>query len=65
MANVKICDKCGKKIEPKMWPIVVTSYMSVLGMVGEEEEYTYELCKSCMKEVQKFIEPDIDDEDLL
>lgn len=56
MANVKICDKCGKTIEAKTWPIVVTSYRSVLAMETVENEYSYDLCKSCMKELQTFIE---------
>lgn len=56
MADVKICDRCGKKIEDKIWPITITAYRSKFRLEDEERIYKWDLCKDCTQKVRKFID---------
>jgi hypothetical protein len=56
MAHVKVCDRCGKKIERGMYPISITPYRYVLTTETDLSETSYDLCKNCRKDLKKFLE---------
>jgi hypothetical protein len=50
MAKAYVCDKCGKVLlledsKPYMSPT------GIYQLVGDKEEYTVDLCESCVKEL--------------
>ena len=55
MADVKICDRCGKKIETKAWPIYVHHYRSILDMEDADYKHTYDLCGDWTKRLYEFV----------
>lgn len=59
MATVKICDRCGAKINSKSSAIYVLLRDSKGGMIGGME---YELCCSCAMQLREFLKPLADEE---
>lgn len=57
MADVKICDRCGKKIETTgVWPIYIKHYRCILDMEDQDYKYSSDLCGSCTKKLFEFME---------
>ena len=57
MAHVKICDRCGKKIETTgIWPIYVKHFRSILEIEDRDYEDGYDLCGDCTKKLFEFLE---------
>ena len=62
MADVKICDRCGKKVEQTgVWPIYIKHYRSILEMEDKDYEYSSDLCGSCTKKLFEFMKGDPDE----
>jgi hypothetical protein len=61
MADVKICDRCGKKIELRIWPVYIKHYRSILDMEDLDYNYTYDLCGSCNDKLFEFMKGDLDE----
>ena len=56
MADVKVCDRYGKRVEINgVWPVYVHNYRSVLGMETSLYKYTYDLCGDCTKKLFEFM----------
>lgn len=55
MATVKICDRCNKKIENRVFPLTLNTYRSVLKRENELFKYTYDLCDECTKRLLDFL----------
>ena len=56
MADVKVCDRCGARLDKKMFPITLSPYRYVLGAETMEFKLSYDLCKKCMSDLDKFME---------
>ena len=57
MANVKVCDRCSKKIETTgVWPIYIKHFRSILDMEDNDYEYSSDLCGDCTKKLFEFME---------
>lgn len=57
MANVKICDRCGKKIEQTgVWPTYIRHFRSILSTEYENYTYSHDLCGSCTKDLFAFMD---------
>lgn len=57
MANVRICDRCGKTLRrPNSWNIYKTAYR--YNLFGEMQDTCsdYDLCPNCMTDFEKFME---------
>lgn len=55
MADVKICDRCGKKIEAKVIPLYMQHFRSYLDMEVQDYTYEYDLCGTCTKRLFEFM----------
>lgn len=61
MANVQICDKCGKRID-RYSALLGTIYRSNLfGCDYNTYTINYDLCKDCTKDLEEFIKGKDDD----
>ena len=58
MSSVKICDRCGKKIEHfgnGIWPIQLITYRAVLRRERLYIDESYDLCDDCLTELFRFL----------
>lgn len=56
MAHVLTCDKCGRPIKTKSWPLDIRYYRSILWMEDATCRYEYDLCDECTKKLNEFLE---------
>ena len=61
MADVKICDRCGKKIETRIWPLIVSNFRTFLKIEGSIYRYEYDLCRSCTAKFHDFMKGEATD----
>ena len=50
MADVKICDRCGKKIGKSSWPLRVEPYRYLFGIESGLYVFKYDLCAKCAED---------------
>lgn len=56
MANVKLCDRCGKRVDNILRPVVMTPVQYSMKLETPYFSYEYDLCKDCGSKLSRFMD---------
>jgi hypothetical protein len=55
MSTVKICDRCGKKLEREMPKVRLRTFRYILDIETSYERQEFDLCEECFDEFMLFL----------